>query len=313
MLMRARNGRIGGSLRYPPSSTPPMARSFPAPPWRNSSMNGRKQEEFVKSTNQNDSNIQKLPACCKVMQADVLPEEEERVINRITQSVLPNHQKTQIQQPRIISQSSTTSLLPKRAPPLISTQNNQQQFTNRPPPPPYPGNSSVHSINAGQPNKVFDDFRVNGIGQTNYFNLQLITIGLRIYIPLNFCYVFKISVAYKREVFGLILETFFYQKIDTSPSTPQPSRNVLCLDTKKSLVVPNKDSQKITENLNIERPERVPSIYENVSKNGENSEINEKEIKEELSSNNKTIEKPSSDVGERRGDKRAIWYELGCV
>ena len=85
----------------------------------------------------------------------------------MTQSVLPNHQKTQIQQPRIISQSSTTSLLPKRAPPLLSTQNNQQQFTNRPPPPPYPGNSSVHSINAGQSNKVFDDFRVNGIGQTN--------------------------------------------------------------------------------------------------------------------------------------------------
>lgn len=78
------------------------------------------------------------------------------------------------------------------------------------------------------------------------------------------------------------------------------------MDTKKFLVVPNKDSQKITENLNIERPERVPSIYENVSKNGENSEINEKEIKEELN-NNKTIEKPSSDVGERRGDKRAIW------
>uniref|UniRef100_A0A1I8BWQ9 Uncharacterized protein n=1 Tax=Meloidogyne hapla TaxID=6305 RepID=A0A1I8BWQ9_MELHA len=367
MLMRARNGRIGGSLRYPPSSTPPMARSFPAPPWRNSSVNGRKQEEFVKPANQCDST--KLPACCKVMQADVLPEEEDRVINRITKhGNLPNHQNNQIQQPRIISQSSsiaTTSLSPKRAP-LLSTQINQQQFINRPPPPPYPGQNVSKNSGGQTNNKVYGNFRVNGIGQTNNLNKNnpnKVTYPPNIHsnddinnlipcdtstpksvadspnssikkfhyqqpptqnnnIPSEFSRANNVNGLKKGEKFATYYLAFLIFKsltikfsLDLSPSTPQPSRNELRLDTKKPLIVPaqtfNKDSQKITENLNIERPERVPSIYENVSKNGENTEINVKEIKEDK--NNKTIEKPSSDVGERRGEKGAIWYELGCV
>jgi hypothetical protein len=60
-----------------------------------------------------------------------------------------------------------------------------------------------------------------------------------------------------------------------------------------------KNANGFQENLEIvERPERAPSVYENVAV----AEKNEEEKSRKLDGE-----------GERRGEKGEIWYELGCV
>ncbi|KAL3082151.1 hypothetical protein niasHT_035504 [Heterodera trifolii] len=128
LLLRARNGRFGGSLRCPPPATTvgTMVRSFAAPT-----------QQLINHHNNNtvaELQQHQLPACCKVLQKDdVIGIAEEQ---RENHTVL---QYATVQTPKIVHRhaelptkmAATTTMVPAQ----------QQQFvvSSRPPPPPYPG------------------------------------------------------------------------------------------------------------------------------------------------------------------------------
>ena len=86
-----------------------------------------------------------------------------------------------------------------------------------------------------------------------------------------------------------------------------------------SLACPKPSSSQATEALltangiqpetAVERPERSPSVYENVADKGAGEENNNNNNQQQQ--NHKS--NASSSIGERRGEKGEIWYELGCV
>ncbi|KAI3412173.1 hypothetical protein GPALN_002214 [Globodera pallida] len=114
--LRARNGRLGGSLRSPPAA---LIRSFPAPTGHG----------FIRPQQQQKQ--QQLPACCKVMQKDVGIAEERDVMMIFGPSAQSPPSST-VQPPKIIHRAE----LPPKMP---STTTAPQQQLIRPPPPPYPG------------------------------------------------------------------------------------------------------------------------------------------------------------------------------
>ena len=89
----------------------------------------------------------------------------------------------------------------------------------------------------------------------------------------------------------MVIQIQFHMS-DSAESEPNPS-NVNGLRVES--LANKKEATEFHENLDVvERPERTPSVYENVAEKN-------------------AIVKDVANEAERRGEKGEIWYELGCV
>ncbi|KAL3072002.1 hypothetical protein niasHS_016085 [Heterodera schachtii] len=320
LLLRARNGRFGGSLRCPPPAA------------------------TVGTMQQHQ-----LPACCKVMQKDdIVGIAEEQ---RENHTVL--HYAT-VQTPKIVHRHAE---LPTKMPAtttMVPAQ--QQQFVvSRPPPPPYPGiqNSTAKmAVSSGTvakrgspPSSIGSNSSCRSLPPSPY-------LGAR--TNANFCQQQqqqhfpnpRDSSTPKSNSNGSSPSSITSNKPPFSSSnclgnkiySTQSSSNIVVANgsggnsstaaTTATIVAEDNCNQMrgelVPRNTVAERAEKASSVYENVAATGERREAVEPAAPREANyggndgANDHNYEQhgppQNGHGGERReGPKGEIWYEFGCV